>query len=338
MTTEMTFEMQELMSTLKPYMVTDWRVKLCAPGFPNGILEGMCRFTPDLCRTLLDTRNPRNRALHPRKVSKLRNAMREGRWNPSLPDSTAVFGKDGNIKNGQHRLAASRDEEVAFVSRIEMGHDNEILIHLDQTEPRTEIQQAKILGRDSGEKYDYAAAKFLWQLQNQKTYFPFERGAKTFDLIDRDYPREIWDIVPVKVIGEIRLVYPIRAALLLLAITWPNEVREFVRQLREIQFTPKSGPHLLFTYMTASKSFPTEKQTYEGKMTMVRRTFKAFHLFLEGKTVTKLLDPHDSVQKLFRQVDPNWAPVTGGPFDPNRKRAVKDVEALEDAVDSPDET
>lgn len=312
----------ELLELLEPHMITPWRAKLHDPTTVSNVREGMCRFTPDLCQKLLATRNPRNRNINQRKVAKLRNAMRENRWNSALPDSTVVFGADGNIKNCQHRFRACVDEGIPFVSRIEIGHENEILVYLDQTEPRTENQQARILGRDFNEKYDYPSVKFLWQLQHQKTYFPFERGSKTFDLIDHAYPKEIWSIVPVKA-GDVRLIYPIRSTLLLLAIYWPKEIKEFVEQIHNVCFPVKhSGPWLLYNYMTNnSKLFQTEKQTYEGKMAMVRRTFKAFHLHLEGKTVTKLRDSSDSVYALLRRIDPEWNPLPDGPFDRSKAKS-----------------
>jgi hypothetical protein len=206
-----------------------------------------------------------------------------------------------------------------FISRVEIGHPDNILLLLDQTEPRTEAQQAAIIGRKKAERQDYASVKMLWMLQNQKTYFPFERGSKTFDLIDHVYPPSIWDIVPVE-LGGIRLVYSVRASLLLLAITWPEEVTKFVSQIRDVQFVKNTGPWLLHHYLVQGNIFQTEKQTYEGRMAIVRRTFKAFHLFLEGKTVTKLRDSNDSVAALMLQVDPAWEPIPDGPFDPTRKK------------------
>jgi hypothetical protein len=308
-------KLQELLVLLGPHMLTPWREKLYVPGCPSLVYEGMCQIVPKVAETLLKSYNPmNNRNISDDKVQ-LENVLLEDRWNPDQPDSTGVFGRDGYIKNFQHRLRACVAADLPFSIRLEINHDDRILLAMDQTFPRTEAQQARVLGRDSGESRDYASVKFMWMVQNQKTYFPFERGTKTYDLIDHEYPNHIWSIVPTRsqYLNK-ALVHPIRSALLLLAIRWPTEVAEFVRQLDDPRLQVlNGGPYMLLRYMMNPKHV-TEKQTYLGKWSMLRRTFKAFHLFLEEKTITRLRDSLDSLVELFSQIDPDWVLDEDGPL------------------------
>lgn len=300
--------------------MTPWRTKLTASSITQ-VEEAMVELTPIIMETLLKNHNPdNNRNLSKRKVNEMRLIIKSS-WNPELPDSTISFGVDLQLKNGQHRLSAAILEGVNLITRVEIGHENNILQHLDQGYTRSEQAQAKILGRPKAEKSDYASVKMLYKIEQELSYFPLPKY-EVYNLIDTVYDPELFDIVPLHYMkdpdsGSSRqLVYTIRATLLFLAQYYPKEVKEFVRQIRELDFKQgrNGGPGLLYTYMTASKNFLTEKQTYKGKWSQVMRTFKAFHLFQTNQTRDRLRASTDSAITLRRQIDSNYRPKAEGPF------------------------
>jgi hypothetical protein len=301
-----------------------WRKKLVANN--QNIEESMVFITPEMANELLHSFHPINRVLNERKVAEYRNTMRNRQWNPDLPDSTLIFGKDGNLKNGQHRLTAALLEGFSFWSRVEIGHTNDILLHLDQHLPRSEKAQARVLGRPPKEADLYAAVKMLYQIEKELTYFPLAKF-EVYNLIDNYYNPDIFQIVPDSLIRDPisgnpqRLLAPMKATLLFLAQYWPTEVREFIRQVREMDFKGgrDSGPGKLHQYITVSKDYLREKAS-EGRWKMVMRTFKAFHLFLEGANRDRLREGTDAAIAIRRMIDPNYVPKEDGPFAKRRNK------------------
>jgi len=74
--------------------------------------------TPAQAHTWLEKNNKNNRPMSDKQVSKLIDEMNNGRW--VFNGATVVFGSDGNVQNGQHRLKAivrSGVEQVLIVVR-----------------------------------------------------------------------------------------------------------------------------------------------------------------------------------------------------------------------------
>lgn len=317
---------------LGAHRITSWRRKLTVD--PNlHILESLVTFTPALCKLILEHVHPLNRNLTSSALDRMVNLLRDGKWMPDLPDSTIVFGApdfphdykgsygfDYALKNGQHRLSACVKTGISFTSRVEIGYDASIMPHLDQHGARTIAQQSKVLNRPANETKSYAGIQMCWQIQNEQTNFPFER-AHVFYLIDEVYPKHILDVPSSLVEGQF-LVAQIRGTLMYLSIYFPKEVAEFCRRIKHTDFEPDvgsamPGTKLLYRYLTMPKSdYVKERQTYQGRWSMVRRTFKAFDLFLNDKKLTKLRSATDSARAIKTKIDPNYKYKPGFEFDP----------------------
>ena len=297
-------------TVLLPSVIAPWRQKLTSTGSGTGIEETFAVIKPALASLILERYNPKNRGMSMAKVTEYKTILEDGQWNPDQPDSTIVFGQDGLLKNGQHRLKACTLSGVDLVTRVELGHDNDILRHLDQHFTRTERAQATVLGRDKAEEHDYAAVKFMYQVENEVKQFNRPRYA-VFELIDNYYGRDLFKVVPHSLNGR-RLVFSVRAPLLLLARHFEDDVREFVRQIADMDFKQGrfGGPGNLVHYMGGT-NFLQEKQTYRGKWQQVLRVFKAFSLFREGRTVQKLRASLDSYYELRELMDPSYVPKEG---------------------------
>ncbi|TXH53753.1 MAG: hypothetical protein E6Q97_12285 [Desulfurellales bacterium] len=84
--------------------------------------------TPDRARELLGS-NEHNRHIRSRKVDQYDNDMRNGEWRMTgEPISITV---DGHLINGQHRLLACIQAEVAFVTAVAYGLDPDAMVSMD---------------------------------------------------------------------------------------------------------------------------------------------------------------------------------------------------------------
>jgi hypothetical protein len=314
---------------LKPNLVLGWRHKFSID--PDlTIAEAMVRFTPEMAQYILTHFNVQNRNPGALDVKRSTKDVIDLKWNPDLPDNTIVVSDIGRLINGQHRMLASIASGKAMIIRVEMGHPQAVASKLDRSRVRTTEQQADILGRDRGEKKDFAPMKILWLIDNEKTNYQLPSDY-VFELIDSSYPARIRNDVPVAIAGK-HLICQARGALFFLSMYFPEECKAFVKEMDTLMFSQQDGgPQLLYKYMN-STAFLKEKQTYEGKWSIIYKTFHAFSLFLQQATRTKLRVTDTAVSDIKRQIAARegevYTPVKGGPFDPKhiQKRRKKDVQ------------
>ncbi len=102
------------------------------------------RVTPDTAAKWLDENNPRNRPMAPNTVRRYATFITEKRWQTN--GETIVFDWDGNVLNGQHRLAAVclAQESCEFI--IVRGVDPACFPTMDRGKPRSAADVLAILG------------------------------------------------------------------------------------------------------------------------------------------------------------------------------------------------
>lgn len=102
--------------------------------------------TPELAKTLLD-RNKNNRQLSKVRVEAITRDILDGNW--VFDGSPIRVSADGELLDGQHRLAAVHRAGVSVVSLLIMGLDRDTSITMDSGKSRTLADQLKMQGEKS---------------------------------------------------------------------------------------------------------------------------------------------------------------------------------------------
>lgn len=84
--------------------------------------------TPEYAKQLLES-NSGNRSLNKHTIERYRNDMLAARWRPN--GSSISIGPDGRLLNGQHRLSALIEADVAIEFVLVYEDDNDVFATLD---------------------------------------------------------------------------------------------------------------------------------------------------------------------------------------------------------------
>ena len=106
--------------------------------------------TPQKARVILKN-NPSNRKVNDRHVTKLAKQMRAGDWKDN--GQTIVISEQGQLMDGQHRLHAIIEADVAQKMLIVEGADNQSILTIDTGKSRGLADSFEIYG------HNYATAK-----------------------------------------------------------------------------------------------------------------------------------------------------------------------------------
>jgi hypothetical protein len=115
--------------------------------------------TPADARLWLDTKNSRNRPVSENAVAKYAQELKAGRWkNNGQP---VIFGKSGNLLNGQHRLLACVRSNTPFESLVTWGVEDDAFDTIDDCNTRSLADVLHIKGEASAGLLS-AGLRFLW--------------------------------------------------------------------------------------------------------------------------------------------------------------------------------
>jgi hypothetical protein len=115
--------------------------------------------TPAEARLWLDTKNSKNRPVSENAVAKYTQQMKEGQWkNNAQP---VIFGRSGNLLNGQHRLLACVRANKPFETLVTWGVDDEAFDTIDDCNSRSLADVLHIKGEASSVLLS-AGLRFLW--------------------------------------------------------------------------------------------------------------------------------------------------------------------------------
>lgn len=105
----------------------------------------MITVTPDLAKKWLEQKNKRNRNLSPKKVDAYASDMTFGRWAATHQNAIAFY-RDGNLADGQHRLAAIVKSGMSIEFMVWFGLEDSSAYGIDAHRMRTTVDQIKIAG------------------------------------------------------------------------------------------------------------------------------------------------------------------------------------------------
>jgi hypothetical protein len=100
--------------------------------------------TPAMAKKCLDKNNLSNRNLSGSRVDAMVADMLSGNWH--LTHQGIAFDDDGNLLDGQHRLAACVKSNVSFKSMVTRGMSKDACIAVDNTRPRSIVDHARQMG------------------------------------------------------------------------------------------------------------------------------------------------------------------------------------------------
>lgn len=101
--------------------------------------------TPDLAERWLRERNKRNRVMSKAKVSSYARDIASGNWHQTHQNSIAFY-NDGNLADGQHRLAAIVESNTSLDLVVWWGLSDKSAFGIDAHKMRKTADQIKIAG------------------------------------------------------------------------------------------------------------------------------------------------------------------------------------------------
>lgn len=115
--------------------------------------------TPEEARLWLDTKNSRNRPISENAVAKYTQQIKEGRWIDN--GQAIIFGKSGQLLNGQHRLLAIVRANKSIETTVTFGVEDEAFDTIDDCNTRSLADVLHIKGESSSTLLS-AGLRFLW--------------------------------------------------------------------------------------------------------------------------------------------------------------------------------
>lgn len=128
------------------------------------ITSSVVRVTPDLARAWLKN-NTRNRPLSAVVVKRYAETMARGEW--TLNGEPVIFGDDGCLSSGQHRLEACIRANTPFTTLVVRGAPAETFTTLDTHRVRTASDVLSIKGHKNAHTLGAAARGFLTLVQGR---------------------------------------------------------------------------------------------------------------------------------------------------------------------------
>ena len=104
--------------------------------------------TPDMAKTILTYRNKNNRKYRYNQIGKLSEAIEKGEW--KVTNQGLAFDKEGNLIDGQHRLAAVLQTRKTVPMMVATNMDASIFDVVDTGSKRSTGDALDILGSEEG--------------------------------------------------------------------------------------------------------------------------------------------------------------------------------------------
>lgn len=135
----------------------------------NGVVIAEIVVTPELADEWLRTRNMRNRFISPDYVDQYARAMREGHWDGVGIGPGILFGPNGELFDGQHRLLAVARSGVAQRFLVRYGAHDDLRQYIDKGRARNVTTDIALLG-EPGAQYVVAATAMILMLVSGRTH------------------------------------------------------------------------------------------------------------------------------------------------------------------------
>lgn len=252
--------------------------------------------TPDLAAMWLNTSNTANRNLSHRQVDKLAHDMSAGKWRTT--HQGIAFYEDGELADGQHRLAAIVKSGIAQQMLVMTGINRADAIGIDQNRPRSVVDSLRISGGDAWiNKNVVAASRFL--LCKGGSRVPTISEISAFAHTHRDCI-----LFALSTFGKTRRnlsVAPVFAAVTVAAMNGVNRAK--LAEFSEILLSgvATSPAHMAAIRLREWLMKPESVRGAAYQNSVYLRTQRAIDAFAVGKPLARLLEPAEPLWNVPEQ-------------------------------------
>lgn len=275
------------------------------------IVSGVETLTSQQCAKLLE-KNVHNRGMRDAVVCRYATDMKEKRW--TLTGEPVIIAANGDLMNGQHRLAACVKAGIPLITLVIRGVDRNTFAEIDTGVPRTAGDVLTIGGLDPGlAKTCAAAARKAIMLEQNGS---LTRGKVTQSLLT---PARIDEWVTanpriVVVAKQIHAMYRTNSPLVRSEATFlaffmlridADSTLDFFDGVFSGADLAETDPRLVFRARVQAQRGSTVKWTLTAKM---QAAIRAWHWFVRGKEVRQPGNMFHGLPQAFDLI----APPRGG--------------------------
>lgn len=179
--------------------------------------------TPDLAREWLENRNKENRSMKKNQVTRIARDIRSGNWHDT--GDYISFYRDGQIANGQNRLAAIVESKTSIRTKVAFGIDRAAKMFIDTGKSRSLSDRSKLSGNNFSSK-ELQTAKFILEQDPDRSGLVFDDEVISFLRRHGDIVETVCSTVSSRYIDK----QPARAGIAYVWLEDPKheaELREF---------------------------------------------------------------------------------------------------------------
>ena len=258
--------------------------------------------TPDMAKKILAHRNKNNRPIRYTHLEKLSDAIEKGEWKVTY--QCIAFDKDGNLIDGQHRLAAVLQTRQTVKMTVATNMDPSIFEVVDTGSKRSTGDALDILGSEHGRCVS-GALKICICYQNfpEKTWSGANiQQPSTSDItsIYKDRKDEIEALLSVikKKHKNFKCFSPslgLALSLLLLDAGWSDvQIWEFWDCVTLGANLPPDSVVLSFRNQLSDPFF--RKRHYGTQRYMLNAFIKCFNSYITSESITKFVAPRPNTK------------------------------------------
>lgn len=242
--------------------------------------------TPKLAHDWLEKFNQGNRPVSQAVVDKYADDMKHGRW--QLNGEPIIFGMDGRLLNGQHRLWACALSGTNFQTIVTRGITDEAFRTLDSGKNRSTADALYLLGHQKYSTRIAAAAKFCWLYENTNVYG--EHNAPRQLIIN--YVEENQGLIPIVsgICGNQSAIStfasPISAVCYIGSHSRPDRVEDFYKPMMDGAGLTSGDPRLALRNKIIQEG--SDRQSSMRGWDRMMYVTMAWNAFCKGKTLTKV--------------------------------------------------
>lgn len=254
----------------------------------------MMTVTPELAQRWLEGKNNRNRTISTKKVDSYAQDIILGRWKETHQNSIAFY-KDGNLADGQHRLAAIVKASCPLNVMVWWGLEDDSAYGIDAHKMRSTHDQIRIAGNsDWIDKDVIACARMMMATNSSKTKVVSPQEIVSFCEPRKEVISFAHDHLPRRAASA-----PLRAAL---ALAYYYEPKEKLQEWAEIMATGIGAAPLSRTVLTLRERILREENLRAGggqaREYLLRVSMRSIQAYCAGDILTKIYEPKGRIYEL----------------------------------------
>lgn len=251
----------------------------------------MITVTPELAETWLK-KNSRNRSFSPGKAKTYAADMSAGRWKHTHQDSIAFY-KDGELADGQHRLAAISLSGVPRDLMVWWGLEDDAAYGIDAHKMRGTSDQIKIAHRGSWVRHgEIAVAKMMHPTAESKGW----SSQQIIEFCETHKPHIEY---AMSCISKSSAPSPVRAAI---AICHMHETESMLNEWCAVMENGVTQFPRDRTVIALRDKLLKEKTRFffsrAGRETLLKMTMHSVHAHCRDKVLTKILEPKNRAYEI----------------------------------------